>query len=858
MTRNVSVVGAAALILVAGVCSSVFSAVPRQPEPPVVPATDKAQLDTFLSRELIRLALLDLRAITQPGPDDYQAAHVLLGLAHELDPKNPDIVRRQVEAAFNAGDQAAVLEHTRALVLLDPQDTVAQLRLITATISRRFQNADDRLTEYERYLSGDAKGMFDASIRSRLALDAALLLRERGDDKGFRQKLVQSMQLDSSHKEAASLGATVFSARSPDDTAGMLDMLVNLLKADPVDPNIHLSLARTLAANGAYSSARRFHANAMNIATVLGGVNDDMLAQSRILKWYTDGPGAMVKALDEAVAAEKDAAAREIKRLIDNKKPVASAKKPEDVRLSPQFVALSILGSEAAGDKLAATAKLKDFAETVEASNAQLKNPRTRGAMTDEQAARSVLESLIQLNTLRLWVNLEVERANDNPEAFKGIRDILPDAATILDALWALRAGKPEETIALCKDLQQERMARIATAMAHEQLGNKEQAIGIYRQVIREEPLQMSAAWARTRAMGLGFTDDAATAAAMDRLVSDSKVPAWMDELVIEPNRFLRVSAEAPGQGGVALDYLPVRLSIVNQSQIPLALGPDRPLNSRFIMLPKLERIGVENLLRPEVIDIDRRLRLMPQERLDVEVWPDPGQSGWLISTMANRSVPVRWRFVQGFLFDSNSGFRPGPMSLTAETDAFVIRPLPDSMLTADELAKAIAASPEGSIQRFAALTRSMILAPLVLAPPVKVASPLRPDAIAPKVEAPEVVKLKPVADALVARYQALGPAARAMLALVVPHARLCPDMEVFDAAARADQDPQVRCIVLCTRVVDPADDLLKAGLSSDDVRVRNLATAVAARLKTPAKLYSRMTPDDLKPPPAKVPEAGK
>lgn len=844
--RHLAAVACLAAACMSGWPGTLFAQQPEAANPPA-PAADDA--GPYLAREVIRLALLDLRAITQPTPDDYQAAHTLLSFAHDLDPKNADIVRRQLEASFNAGDREATMEHTRALILLDRDDTVAQLRFISDSIARKNQTAEQRLAAYEKFISSKD---IDASIRSRLALDAALLLRERGDDLGFRQKLVQSMQLDSTHKEAAALGATVFSSRSPDNIAGCLDILVNLLKADPIDPNVHLGIARMLAAHGAYMSARRFHDNAMTISSSLGSVTDDMLAESRVLKWCTDGAAAVVQALDEAVAAEKDSAARDIERLIANKKPTTAAKKPEDFHLSAPLLAVSLFASESIGDRAAAAGKLKQLSEIVETSITAMKNPRTRGDVTDEQAGRAILDAMIQLNTIRLWANLDTEKFNENPEVLQGIRKYYPDAARALDGLWALRSGKPQETIELCKDLQDQRMPRVAMAMAYEALGDKEQAIAVYRNLMSDEPFHMAAAWARSRAMALGWTEDAEAVAQLDKLVADPRVPFWIDQMAIEPNRFLRVSAVVSNQGGQALDYFPVKLTIVNQSPIPLALGPDRPLNSRFVMLSKLERIGAESLLRPEVIDIDRRLRLMPQERLDVEVWPDPGQSGWLVSLMADRSVPIRWRFVQGFLIDMSSGFRPGPLSLTAETEAFVIRPLPDSTLSTNELADGIAASPEGTLRRFAGLVRARVLSPLALALPAKVTVPAKPGEVVPKPTATpaEAPKLTSVAGALVGRYATLNASTRAVLAVVVPHARLCPDMAPFDAAVRADQDPLVQCIVLSTRIVDPADPLLKAAKDSVDPRIRQMALAVESRLGTPAKLYARMTPDDFKPRP--------
>ena len=117
--------------------------------------------------------------------------------------------------------------------------------------------------------------------------------------------------------------------------------------------------------------------------------------------------------------------------------------------------------------------------------------------------------------------------------------------------------------------------------------------------------------------------------------------------------------------------------------------------------------------------------------------------------------------------------------------------------------------------------------------------------------------QLKPGAQAFAARYASLSPVQRALLAVILPHAKLSPDMAPFDAVVRADQDPVVRCIALCSRVSDPSDELLKASAASDDPRVREVAAVVAFRLATPSKVFARLTPEDLAKPPAKPAEGG-
>jgi tetratricopeptide (TPR) repeat protein len=827
---------------------------PAMPQPalkalPEVPAQPDREPRQAIAREVARLALLDLRANLSPSVTDFKAALAILGLAHDLDPNNTEIIRRQIEAAHNAGDQDAVLEHTRALLHIDPTDSVAVLRLISSTISRRAQSAEARLAEYEAYLSGDKKSLIDPAVRSRLALDAALLHRERGDDRAFKDKLVQAMQLDSTHKEAAVLAATFFAERVGDDPAGRIDLLVNVLKADPLDPNVHLSIARELVVGGAYVAARRFHSNALNISAIITPPGEAAIVENRVLQWYSRGPALLVKGLNDAVAAQRDGAARAIRRAEAQKKPIANIPKPEDVQLPASVMVLYILAADAAGDAAAATGGIQDFSRFIDKLIEKLRNPRTRGEMSESDATRTALEATIQLNTLRLWTGIEIEKFNQAPEALRGIRQNFPDAANFLDALWALRNDRPQETIDLCTPTETLRMSRIALGMAHEKLGDREKALEYYRAVVKEEPLQPAAVWARQRALTLGADMALAGAKTLEGLVADPRVPAWIDLMAADPGQFLSVRSVLAVQEADATSYTPIRLIITNQSAIPLALGPDRPISSRFLLAPKVELQGLEPLIRPEVIDIDRRLRLLPRESFEVEVWPSPGQSGWVTDALANRSIRLRWKFIQGFIADSRGTYHPGPMCLDSETEALLIRPLAASSLSPPELARTILTSPLENLRRLACITRAQVLQPHILPDPVPQPPADAKQRIAPPPVPPPPPDFKPIATAFTSRYAALPPATRAMIAAIVPHARLCPDMAGLDAVVRADQDPLVRCIALSTRVIDTGDETLTAAKTSDDPRVRTVAEAVAARLAPGTHFYALLTPADLRPP---------
>src|SRR5690606_7690973 len=115
----------------------------------------------------------------------------------------------------------------------------------------------------ERYLSPEGERI-DASVRSRLALDGALLAREIGDAAAFESFLSRAVALDITNKDAASVALRLFEERGgrPRD---LLQLQVNLLYADPLDPHVYRSMARALAREGAYAQALRMAVNAQDI-----------------------------------------------------------------------------------------------------------------------------------------------------------------------------------------------------------------------------------------------------------------------------------------------------------------------------------------------------------------------------------------------------------------------------------------------------------------------------------------------------------------------------------------------------------------------------------------------------------------
>jgi hypothetical protein len=345
------------------------------------------------------------------------------------------------------------------------------------------------------------------------------------------------------------------------------------------------------------------------------------------------------------------------------------------------------------------------------------------------------------------------------------------------------------------------------------------------------DPLGAGGAWARSKLESMGVKDDAAQVAALERAVEGT--PLWVDDMIASPWKYLDLRLSLAKPEAESWEDVPVRITLQNLAPVPLALGSDRPLNSRVLLVPTMDvrAAALTAFMRPEVVDIDRRLRLMPRETVTVEVDPDLGQTGWVMEALAGRATRVRWRGIQGFQIAPGGGYVPGVMCVSGETESATRRPVTEANLTPAQLAERIAGASSAELPRLSALVRWMVFDPLMFPPPEEMKNAL-PD-------------LEPAGRALAARYAGLPPVERACVAALVPHARLSPAMAPLDEAMKGEQHPLPLSIILVTRVVDPGDAALARAAGSPDESLRGIAARVAERLGGKDRLYCRMTAGD-------------
>ena len=767
------------------------------------------------AREAVRMALLDLRLHPEPTDEDFEIADILFSIAQERLPADAELARRRVEAAYRRGDADALREATRALVRIDPGDTIATLRLISMRIGD-LQTAERRLAAYQRYLDEGAS-VLDASVRSRLALDAALLAREQADNQRFTQLLIQASRLDPTNKEAAAVAAAVFAERFPGDPGGAMELSANLLLSDPHDPNVHFSIARQCAEQGLFNQAERFHAMARRLVEAdAGRLPFGRNAERIVLTWHRRGPQAPIAELGESLAQGRYRAQQRIEALRERGLPTADELQPEDVRLALPLERIRVLAAMAAGDADELDRSLADASASVDTFLGELGSPGNRPAGLSEREAQSqTLELGRELLAMHYWAGRHDAEAIRRWSQTPLLRGDRPDEVLVA---WrsALRGedGAVDKLEELAEGDSRALGALSTLAIAS---GQRERALSSLRELVKADPYSPVSAWARSVAMSIADEDPARTEHTRDMERFVRSIPSWLDRMTESPSAFMSLEARFEGSRLDPLDPLRLVLRVRNIAPVPLGVGSGRPISGRFIVMPTIEigTRGRQLRVLPEVFELDRRLRLRPRESVEVTVWADAGYTGWLGSIHLSEMQRIRARAVQGFRF---MGGMPvaGSLALTSETDAISRRPLALARAEFSELIEAIAECTDETAPTVGAAVRARLLTDIE------------------GLQLSEAERQN-VAGALLRRINALGPDGLLAWAVMLPHGRMAPELAPLDNALRArlsgDDDPLLVAVAMVSRGATRDDRLLDPEREWNDPRLGRLAWLLRQRL---------------------------
>ena len=700
-------------------------AAPPAPKPPAAPPSTKpAEKDNsadairdFTVRQIARMCIADLRLIDEPTAEDYRIAGLGLSLAADLAPTDADLLRKRIESAWNADQPDQARELTKQLIVLDPSDTVALLRFITAMIAQK-QTATGRLELYERF-TGPKASALDPAMRSRLALDAALLYRETGDEQSFRRLLKLATTSDSTNKEAAMLALTTFQQDRPTDVVGQFELLSNLLMADPLDAMVQLTMASELASHGSYAQAKRFHRKAVTLITSAGApAPEGSDVEALILDWQVKGPNSILDILNGNLEAQREKM-RKYKASNAGIGEGLDVGSPDDLRLGPENEKVRLAASIATENAPSVTGSLLDMNRSVEfmfkVANDDKKRPV---ALTREDALRLASGAMLDLQFWRVLAGLELDKVEPDLAKFEGDVGKTQAGPDLVRACLKVRQGETDAGLALLDSIAAQSpkggmiwsTAQFGRGLAFEAQGRRDDAIAAYRDAQRSVPMAPIGALSRARADKIVGKVESPSPLREELTRLAESVPEWTDKMISDPKSFITLLADMPSKISV-LEEAPLRVTIRNVAAIPLALGSDRSINTRIMLAPVLTlRSGtLQSLAAPEVIQLDRRLRLEKQESLQISIHADWGFTGFLTELLCDQQSQIKWRLLQGFTSKDSGGFGPGPHSLATDSSSTIRTAIDEARLPPGELTKIIA-SAQGStlIRAFAAARRSI------------------------------------------------------------------------------------------------------------------------------------------------------
>ena len=800
--------------------------------------------DDYIGRQIARAAIIDYRLQADPGPADARAGAMILALAAEFRPDDPILLRYLVEAYRAAGDEESLIDATKRLYDADPGDEVAQLRLISWHISRR-QTVEGRLAAYGEWLDGrGAEHLEDfPAVASRLALDAALLYRETGDEKAFLGRLAQATRLDSTNKEAAALAAAVFAQRS-DDPVARLEFAINLLLADPVDPNLHLSIAEQLATFGVFDQSRRFYNNANRLYR-LSGANADtpaMISARVALDWHAVGPRSILQAYETQLRTRRAAAERRIEQLRELGQPTQNELQPEDVRLDIERERFRLYAAIAVGDRIAAERSIADLDATTEPILERLGNMLEAADQEDQQQRIAIVTQGLQYGVAtivaRLLADVETRAAQASIDALVGAwGQALGSQADLLYAAARFRnTNNPEQAVAELEPFaQQTALGAYFYARALADAGRSAEAIDQFQRAADAAPIVAIGVLAGTRAEKLRGEPAPAPVNTEAIRTAAEAVPQWVDQVTAGPRAYMRLAArvEEPIQAATGETVLSIEMR--NLLPKPLAVGGDRPVGTRMAISPSVDVAShqLRTQLNPEVVDAHRKLRLEPGESTSIQVWPDAGSMSLLVETKAGHRVRSRFNVLQNFVVN-NGPFARGPLSLNAESPLITRTPLPETIIPADELVRYVETAEESDLLTFLPVCRAILA-----------------DVDFPAGQMPPA-DAEALARVLADRYPRLSRSTRAAVISIIPPLSVRPELQTLDQVLVGESDPALQRLALLTRAVNADIPELVAATSSDDADHAWFA----------GHLISRLTGDEvrgyafLRPFPSHLPDA--
>lgn len=650
----------------------------------------QANVNEQLSDAYIRSALAFMTYAEAIDSGEPQVlAGVLLDAAVELAPGNAQAWAMRAELAQAVGD---IEIYEKALVgYLDTgvDDDRARFNLIRQRLLRKHSTLDAQLREVEKLLSGEAGRSLSGPLRSQLASLASALAGELLNEGGRRRWAIEAARADPTNLTAAQTMLALV-VELGGDALRQGTAMINIVRADPLDPSARLTLAEMLAEQGAYErAAQQYHVVSTRLSPQPLHINDysrwaQCLAMSgqdelllQLLQEFeaalnekptqpTSADGGQKAKTDQQPDQEPTALPLELELI--RLAVLRDSEDQDDAQVVYDRIAEQLRATAKQGDENTKPSEIKQHLAWI----AAVFGPNLDQA---DQAAKEAGDDPVALG----WVALRRGHASRAREWFKPHADENPLAASGL----ALATGTDDAGRArlIQRFIDSSSTASLAALAAGRQL------------VQLQTPIQPTTAGKALVALMAKFPESF-------WLVDPERTP-WVNmRMKIKPQRIK------------AMQPVKAEITLWNTSRFPLAISEEGPLNPRAVVLLNATSSG--RLVPPSppiVIDLGRRFSLKAGERMIIETRLDYHQFGSLRASNLGAALSFDAKLILNPKLTSYGTWRPGIVGAVTEERDNLIESRPATSKSIDmwlvNLESNVASERLDAIRRITALDRN-------------------------------------------------------------------------------------------------------------------------------------------------------
>lgn len=624
--------------------------------------------------------------------DEIMAAQALIDLAVELCPENAEIWRQRLQISMLAEDIERSQESIEKLHVLEPDNDVLSL-MIFDTYMSKLNTANERIEAYQNLLSQPMRDSLSEPIASRLALDLAILHQRVGDHDAYAQWLGESIAVDPSYREAL-VRASTFYQDNTDDPIGEAELLLSIVRADPADLPAQALVGRLLLENGAYLGASRIYEIIERNATSLmnqGAIfQDDFFTEFILATWGGKSPGEVLDWIDRIDQGKK-------------RNPLIGQGQ-EVTDLSPALCGIRLAIASQIGSK---QSKIDAVRALDYASKKRIKEVKDAASKDGVDVGEHTFVTIVSQLELE-WAWLLLLTDSDLSQASLLIKQVMDagqlnaEAGDRFAGWLALRSGDQAKASELLSKIDEsDSFATYGIAVIDKEQGNTKKAAQSFLAVARERAGSILGLMAASELWDIlgQRTPISETAKRLNALAQS--LPKIIDYAASDPTQLMTFRVRPEKSPIQPFDSPVFLIEITNKADFPIAVGDLEPLQPD-LLLDVTVRSSYKRFdqMPPIILDIGRRLRLDPEEKLVLKLNLSITPIGQIINQMMSEGISISARgFTNFFIGEANTSngvqltYWPGVLGSVATSQTLRIDGLLPTEAWFDETIKKLESS---------------------------------------------------------------------------------------------------------------------------------------------------------------------